>query len=212
MKKIIIALMVIVFAVSCGSKPEKVVTEFLSSIKEQKLNKATKSIYDSNNQVLEIRYETKIQKLLYENLFKNMEYEVFSINKVNNDLYSVSVNITNLDTKKIFSKVYTNMMKSVFSSEKNLSVEEELESILKSGSVDKIVINTVFEVVKTKKGYKIKVSDENMDAMFGGLYTTLMNLDNLDYDDGDTNQNNSNSDVNKSTNFGKSQKLEENKK
>lgn len=211
MKKIILSIIIIVFAISCGSKPEKEVTEFLSAIKEKKLNKATKSLYDSNNKVLEIKYDTKIQKLLYENLFKNMEYEVFSVNKIDKDNYSISVNITNLDTKKIFTKVYTNMMKDMFSSNKISNVEEELEKILNSNSIDKITINTVFDVVKTNKGYKIKVSEENVDAMFGGLYTTMMNLDNLEYDDSEGDrQTNSNSE--QKSNFGKTQKLEENKK
>ena len=48
-----------------------------------------------------------------------------------------------------------------------------------SDSVPKAKNETIFKVVKTSKGYKLDVSPENIDILFGKFNSTLSNLNNL---------------------------------
>lgn len=181
MKKILFSILLAVLTFSCITKPEDTVSKFINNVKEKKFNEAAK--YTLNNEFkgsLNLEYNNKIQQLLFEKLFENMNYTIDGVEKIDKKTTVVNVTVENINTEKIFFIIFSKMFKEAFStSGKVLSIEEEFQKILESTDIPKEKKVTKFTVTKTKKGNKIEVTPENIDILFGGINTTLSNLDKL---------------------------------
>ena len=184
MKKLLIGILLLMLIVSCADKPETVVSKFIDNVKEKKIEKAFKD-YVVNKDAegsMHLEYNNKIQQLLFERLFENLEYKILETKKEDANTSVVTVEITNIDVKKVFKKMFEKMLQDTFSNGNNNSTssEDEFKSIIESKNVPKSPYTTDFVVVKTENGNKIEITPENMDILLGKLTTTLKNLGNLD--------------------------------
>lgn len=181
MKRLLLILFSVFFLISCGSKPEKIVSKFIDNIKEKKIETASKYVTDTDlEDEFKLEYSNKVQQLLFETLFHNINYEITGVERVDKKNVVVTVKIENVDTQKIFLEIFAKMLKNAIGEGKEkISIEDEFQEILSSKDVPKIVSETHFLLVKTKKGYKINLSPDNVDVLFGNLNQTLQNLDTL---------------------------------
>ena len=109
-----------------------------------------------------------------------MKYEIISSEKQADGSYNVKVSVDNIDVQKVFLTIYQKLFQEAFTGKgTELSVEDEFNKVLGSDSVPKAKNETIFKVVKTSKGYKLDVSPENIDILFGKFNSTLSNLNNL---------------------------------
>ena len=184
MKKLLIGILLLMLIVSCADKPETVVSKFIDNVKEKKIEKAFKD-YVVNKDAegsMHLEYNNKIQQLLFERLFENLEYKIVKTNKEDANTSVVTVEIKNIDVKKVFEKMFEKVVQDTFSkgNSDNVSFEDEFKSVIESKNVPKSTYTTDFVVVKTENGNKIEITPENMDILLGKLTTTLKNLGNLD--------------------------------
>lgn len=181
MKKILVCILMGVFLVSCGTKPENVVEKFIDSVKEKKIEVASKYITDGDlSDDVKIEYTNKVQELLFETLFKNIKYKITNIEKIDRKTTVVTVEIENVDTQKVFLEIFGQMMRHALGEgSSQISIEDEFKNILESEKVPKITNETQFLVVRGKGGNKIELSSDNVDVMFGRLNDTLSNLGTL---------------------------------
>ena len=184
MKRLLIGILLLILTVSCGSKPETVVSKFIDNVKEKKIEKAFKD-YVVNKDAegsMHLEYNNKIQQLLFERLFENLEYKILETKKEDANTSVVTVEIKNIDVKKVFEKMFEKVVQDTFSkgNSDNVSFEDEFKSVIESKNVPKSTYTTDFVVVKTENGNKIEITPENMDILLGKLTTTLKNLGNLD--------------------------------
>ena len=184
MKKLLVGILLLILTVSCGNRAETVVSKFIDNVKEKKIEKAFKD-YVVNKEAegsMHLEYNNKTQQLLFEKLFENLEYKIVKTNKEDANTSVVTVEITNIDVKKVFKKMFEKIVQDTFSNESNSgsSSEDEFKSIIESKNVPKSTYTTDFVVVKTENGNKIEITPENMDVLLGKLITTLQNPGNLD--------------------------------
>ena len=184
MKKLLIGILLLMLIVSCADKPETVVSKFIDNVKEKKIEKAFKD-YVVNKDAegsMHLEYNNKIQQLLFERLFENLEYKILETKKEDANTSVVTVEIKNIDVKKVFEKMFEKVVKETFSKGNNedISFDDEFKSVIESKNVPKSTYTTDFVVVKTENGNKIEITPENMDILLGKLTTTLKNLGNLD--------------------------------
>ena len=184
MKKLLVGILLLILTVSCGNRAETVVSKFIDNVKEKKIEKAFKD-YVVNKEAegsMHLEYNNKTQQLLFEKLFENLEYKIVKTNKEDANTSVVTVEITNIDVKKVFEKMFEKVVQDTFSkgNSDNVSFEDEFKSVIESKNVPKSTYTTDFVVVKTENGNKIEITPENMDILLGKLTTTLKNLGNLD--------------------------------
>ena len=187
MKKLLVGILLLILTVSCGNRAETVVSKFIDNVKEKKIEKAFKD-YVVNKEAegsMHLEYNNKTQQLLFEKLFENLEYKIVKTKKEDANTSVVTVEISNIDVKKVFKKMFEKIVQDTFSNESNSgsSSEDEFKSIIESKDVPKSTYTTDFVVVKTEKGNKIEITPENMDVLLGKLITTLQNPGNLDDND-----------------------------
>ena len=187
MKKLLVGILLLILTVSCGNRAETVVSKFIDNVKEKKIEKAFKD-YVANKEAegsMHLEYNNKTQQLLFEKLFENLEYKIVKTNKEDANTSVVTVEITNIDVKKVFKKMFEKIVQDTFSNKSNggSSSEDEFKSIIESKDVPKSTYTTDFVVVKTENGNKIEITPENMDVLLGKLITTLQNPGNLDDND-----------------------------
>lgn len=182
MKKILLGIFMLLCIVSCGSGPDATVSKFINSVKAEKMKEAAKyAIDDSFEGNLDIKYNTKIQELLFKTLLKNLEYKIVKSEKQDNETTIVTVEVTNVDVEKIFLQVFKKMTQETFTSNgtHSLSVEDIFKEELEAKEKPKSKNVTKFVVKKTANGEKIVLTAENIDVLLGKLNTTLSNLNTL---------------------------------
>lgn len=187
MKKLLLGILMFILVISCGEKPETVVSKFIDNIKEKKFDEASKySLNKDFTKDLKLEYNNKMQQLFFETLFKNMKYEIVGKEK-QGDMTIVTVSVENVDVQKVFLMIYQALLKDTFSENSAPNIEDEFKKILESKDVPKQKNTTKFVVVKTKEGNKVNVTAENIDVLFGKINTTFSNLNTLGADTDDEN-------------------------
>ena len=187
MKKILLGIFIFIFIISCGAKPEEVVSKFIDNIKEKKFDEASKySLNKDFTKDLKLEYNNKMQQLFFETLFDNIKYEIVGKEK-QGDMTIVTVSVENVDVQKVFLMIYQALLKDTFSENSAPNIEDEFKKILESKDVPKQKNTTKFVVVKTKEGNKVNVTAENIDVLFGKINTTFSNLNTLGADTDDEN-------------------------
>ena len=187
MKKLLLGVLMFILVISCGEKPETVVSKFIDNIKEKKFDEASKySLNKDFTKDLKLEYNNKMQQLFFETLFKNIKYEIVGKEK-QGDMTIVTVSVENVDVQKVFLMIYQALLKDTFSENSAPNIEDEFKKILESKDVPKQKNTTKFVVVKTKEGNKVNVTAENIDVLFGKINTTFSNLNTLGADTDDEN-------------------------
>ena len=182
MKKILLGIFMLLCIVSCGSGPDKTVSKFIESVKAEKMKEAAKyAIDDSFEGNLDVKYNNKIQELLFKTLLKNLEYKIVKTEKQDNETTIVTVEVTNVDVEKIFLQVFKKMTQETFSGNgsHSMSVDDRFKEELEAKDKPKSKNVTKFVVKKTANGEKIVLTAENIDVLLGKLNTTLSNLNTL---------------------------------
>ena len=182
MKKILLGIFMLLCIVSCGSGPDKTVSKFIESVKAEKMKEAAKyAIDDSFEGNLDVKYNNKIQELLFKTLLKNLEYKIVKTEKQDNETTIVTVEVTNVDVEKIFLQVFKKMTQETFSGNGShlMSVDDRFKEELEAKDKPKTKNLTKFVVKKTANGEKIVLTAENIDVLLGKLNTTLSNLNTL---------------------------------
>ena len=182
MKKILLGIFMLLCIVSCGSGPDKTVSKFIESVKAEKMKEAAKyAIDDSFEGNLDVKYNNKIQELLFKTLLKNLEYKIVKTEKQDNETTIVTVEVTNVDVEKIFLQVFKKMTQETFSGNGShlMSVDDRFKEELEAKHKPKSKNVTKFVVKKTANGEKIVLTAENIDILLGKLNTTLSNLNTL---------------------------------
>ena len=187
MKKLLLGVLMFILVISCGEKPETVVSKFIDNIKEKKFDEASKySLNKDFTKDLKLEYNNKMQQLFFETLFDNIKYEIVGKEK-QGDMTIVTVSVENVDVQKVFLMIYQALLKDTFSENSAPNIEDEFKKILESKDVPKQKNTTKFVVVKTKEGNKVNVTAENIDVLFGKINTTFSNLNTLGADTDDEN-------------------------
>ena len=182
MKKILLGIFMLLCIVSCGSGPDKTVSKFIESVKAEKMKEVAKyAIDDSFEGNLDVKYNNKIQELLFKTLLKNLEYKIVKTEKQDNETTIVTVEVTNVDVEKIFLQVFKKMTQETFSGNgsHSMSVDDRFKEELEAKDKPKTKNLTKFVVKKTANGEKIVLTAENIDVLLGKLNTTLSNLNTL---------------------------------
>ena len=182
MKKILLGIFMLLCIVSCGSGPDKTVSKFIESVKAEKMKEVAKyEIDDSFEGNLDVKYNNKIQELLFKTLLKNLEYKIVKTEKQDNETTIVTVEVTNVDVEKIFLQVFKKMTQETFSGNGShlMSVDDRFKEELEAKDKPKSKNVTKFVVKKTANGEKIVLTAENIDILLGKLNTTLSNLNTL---------------------------------
>ena len=182
MKKILLGIFMLLCIVSCGSGPDKTVSKFIESVKAEKMKEVAKyAIDDSFEGNLDVKYNNKIQELLFKTLLKNLEYKIIKTEKQDNETTIVTVEVTNVDVEKIFLQVFKKMTQETFSGNgsHSMSVDDRFKEELEAKDKPKTKNLTKFVVKKTANGEKIVLTAENIDVLLGKLNTTLSNLNTL---------------------------------
>ena len=182
MKKILLGIFMLLCIVRCGSGPDKTVSKFIDSVKAEKMKEAAKyAIDDSFEGNLDVKYNNKIQELLFKTLLKNLEYKIVKTEKQDNETTIVTVEVTNVDVEKIFLQVFKKMTQETFSGNgsHSMSVDDRFKEELEAKDKPKSKNVTKFVVKKTANGEKIVLTAENIDILLGKLNTTLSNLNTL---------------------------------
>ena len=182
MKKILLGIFMLLFIVSCGSGPDKTVSKFIDNVKAEKIKEAAKYAIDDNFEGnLDVKYNSKIQELLFKTLLKNLEYKIVKTEKQDDETSIVTVEVTNVDVEKIFLQVFKKMTQETFSGNgsSSLSVDDRFKQELEAKDKPKSKNVTKFVVKKTANGEKIVLTAENIDVLLGKLNTTLSNLNTL---------------------------------
>ena len=187
MKKLLLGVLMFILVISCGEKPETVVSKFIDNVKEKKFDEASKySVNKDFTKDLKLEYNNKMQQLFFETLFENIKYEIVGKEK-QGDMTIVTVSVENVDVQKVFLMIYQALLKDTFSENSAPNIEDEFKKILESKDVPKQKNTTKFVVVKTKEGNKVNVKAENIDVLFGKINTTFSNLNTLGADTDDEN-------------------------
>ena len=102
MKKLLLGVLMFILVISCGEKPETVVSKFIDNIKEKKFDEASKySVNKDFRKDLKLEYNNKMQQLFFETLFENIKYEIVGKEK-QGDMTIVTVSVENVDVQKVF--------------------------------------------------------------------------------------------------------------
>ncbi len=181
MKKLFFLVTMCLLLVSCGSKADNTVTKFIDNIKNKKIDAAMK--YTKNEDFvhdnMNIAYGNKTQEMIFETLFREMNYKVIQTKKESDELTVVKVEIENIDLGEVFTKLMVETVKDVKdvkdggSSVSHEYLEKKLSEILQSNDLPKLKATTEFKVYKTKDGSKIDLSSDNINVMFGKIYTSI---------------------------------------
>ena len=83
---------------------------------------------------MHLEYNNKIQQLLFERLFENLEYKILETKKEDANTSVVTVEIKNIDVKKVFEKMFEKVVQDTFSkgNSDNVSFEDEFKSVIES--------------------------------------------------------------------------------
>ena len=182
MKKILLGIFMLLCIVSCGSGPDKTVSKFIDNVKAEKIKEAAKyAMDDSFEGNLDVKYNNKIQELLFKTLLKNLEYKIVKTEKQDDETTIVTVEVTNVDVEKVFLQVFKKMTQETFSGNgsHSMSVDDRFKEELEAKDKPKSKNVTKFVVKKTANGEKIVLTAENIDVLLGKLNTTLSNLNTL---------------------------------
>lgn len=180
MKKFIFLITLLFTIFSCGLKPEQTVEKFLESVKSQNIEQA---IDLSSNpdfvKNLNSHFNNKIQKTFFDALYKNLEYNILNSSVQEDKTIIVNVEISNVDVSELLLQVFQNSLQKAFIGQTNVDIEKEILDLLSAGDFKKTKVVDQYIVEKVGKKYKVRVSSNNIDNLFGGYYSSISNISNI---------------------------------
>lgn len=184
MRKLFFLLILSLFLVSCGKKADDTVEKFIDNIKNKKIDAAMKYTknedFAKNTNMMEISYGNKTQEAIFEALFKNLNYKILQTRKESDDLTIVKVEVENVDVKGVFNKLFDVTVKEIGMTADHSSLEKKFIEILNAKDVPKSKATTEFRVYKTPEGNKIDLTSDNINVLFGKIYSSIDSFENSD--------------------------------
>ncbi|WP_426350168.1 DUF5105 domain-containing protein [Alloiococcus sp. CFN-8] len=195
MRKFIAAFLSVfmIFGITGCSKeksPDEVVKITLAALKEGDYIKASE--YINYEELMDAAGEVEIGELegldsqdmkeleeLAALLFKELEYKILSFEEEKASAV-VQAEITNIDMSEVLGEVFLQMFTLAFSGlEEEEMNEKAMEAFTESMSQEErsLVTNTVdIELTKEEDKWKINITDELLDGIFGGVISTIENM------------------------------------
>lgn len=199
MKKFLAAFLFLVLifgAVGCGGEsPEQAAKNMFNAIKSNDSEAAAKYInYDELLKAGETSEETTESdaesKEMAELIFKHFDYKIISSSEDGNSA-TVKAEITNIDMKTVFAKYVSEAFALAFSGLDQETMDKQMNdkfTELINSEDNKTVTKTVdVKLTKSQDSWKIDMSDDLMDAIFGGMISAAENMNNSFNGDSDSN-------------------------
>ena len=139
MKKILLGMLLLIFAVSCSQKPESTVSKFIDGIKRQKIEETYKkyALDNKSENDLKLEYNNKFQQLFFETLFKNIDYKIANWNNAHKIIKEMENKVA------IFENIFG---LSIFDGNENvILLNSDLEKVLNG---EKTVQNNLFDKIE----------------------------------------------------------------
>lgn len=182
---VLLIVMVLLSMVACGGgeTPEKAVSNMLDAVKGLDSETAEKYIdYDTlmgpTEEVTEESAEDQVLKKLF---FAKLSYEIVSSEETDEGA-TVTVKITNIDMADVFKNMLQKALPLAFSGLSDEEMEQQISEIfteLISDPDAKMATNTVdVKLEKKDDQWKIELTDELTDAIFGGLLSGMKDMSN----------------------------------
>jgi hypothetical protein len=187
MKKFITAVLLCFLVISlagCGGEsPEQAVNNALGAIKTADVDTASK--YIDYNGLMKTGESGSVNSEESEEMvklmMKNLTYKVISSTE-NGDEATVQAEITNTDMSKIMSEFISEAFSLAFSglSEEQMNAEmtNKFNELLNRDGNETVTKTVDIELTKAGSRWKIKISDDFADAVFGGMISYATNLSN----------------------------------
>ncbi len=174
MKRFLVFLWLFLLMVSCTSKSEKVVGQFMKDFKEFNIEGTKK--YVSNPELIDslnLSFKNESQIIFFNALFENLKYEVQNKTKREDGSEVVNVKISNIDVRKTFELAYKQIFKKTFLGESDVKIKDEFVELMTSKNIPKLIIISQFLMVNDTGNRKILLRKENIDDILGRYFTTL---------------------------------------
>ncbi|WP_064613419.1 hypothetical protein [Streptobacillus moniliformis] len=174
MKKFLIFLHLLIFTISCTSRSEKVVGNFMKDFKEFNIEKTKE--YVSNPELIDslnISFKNESQVVFFNALLENLQYEVQNRTKREDGSEVVNVKISNIDVKKTFELAYKQIFKKTFLGENDVKAKDVFIELMTSKNIPKLIIISQFLMISEGRDRKILLRKENINDILGKYFTTL---------------------------------------
>ncbi len=176
----------------CGeiNKAEKTVNGLFASLKQADLEKISEymNVADLMNAGDEEDSFISNPETFMQSMFKQLDYKIVSSEKIDNSTVEVTVDITNIDMKPVFTDFFARAIQYAFSSSLSSAqqpTEEETSQKMEEMFIESVtkpnlatVTNTaVITVVKGEdKVWNIESDDDFLNALLGGMYDAIQTI------------------------------------
>ncbi|CAM3087539.1 hypothetical protein [Streptobacillus ratti] len=177
MRKFLVFLCLFLFTISCTSRSEKVVENFMKDFKEFNIEETKK--YVNNPELIDslnLSFKNESQVVFFNALFANIKYEVQNRTRREDGSEVVNVKVSNIDVKKTFELAYKQIFKKTFLGENDVKIKDEFIELMTSQNIPKLTIISQFLMVNEGRNRKILLRKENIDDILGRYFTTLNSI------------------------------------
>ena len=190
---ILVVVMVVACLAACGMSPEKQAEKAVSScfdaMKAGDLETAQTYIQD-DEELLEKGEsgDSAINSAMLEAVFEKLDYKILSSTKVDDATVTVKAEISNVDMKPVFTEFFTQALQYTFSNltadpqpteeEVNQKMEEIFNSCISKEGLETVTKEVDIQVVKNDAGWVIDADEKLANALLGGLWDVLEELQN----------------------------------
>lgn len=174
---------VVLFAfslVACGPKPEATVNNFFAS--DQKSDMVSMANYinkDTNKE--NFKYTDVNQEKIVKSVFSKVSYVIVS-SSVTGKNAVVKTKVTSLDLPKIYGKLITDMMPTLFAQamsgqkdDSQAQIMTTLGNSINDPSAPKTTIDVDIKLIKGDKGWLIEANDDLQNALTGNMSKAFAN-------------------------------------
>lgn len=177
---------------SCGEieKAENTVNGMFSALKEADAEKVSEymSLDDFKTDNEDESSITSNAEMLIKNMFSKLDYKIVSSQKTDETTVVVTAEITNTDMKPVITEFFANALQYAFAnafadpqpSEEETSKKMEEMFIESINKPERATITNIADitVVKVDKTWRIKTDDAFLNALMGGLYEAIEEIEN----------------------------------
>ena len=176
---------------SCGEieKAEASVNGMFTAFKALNIEEAQKYVNVEDITSSDDEEESQNATLIMKNLFDDLEYEILSSEKIDDNTVVVKTKITAIDMKPVLEEYLTKALQYAFSNmfanpqpteeETNKKMEEIFVECATKPDLATVTNEVDIKVIKTEsKEWKIEADDAFVNAMLGGLADAAKDLEN----------------------------------
>ena len=190
---LLLAFTMLMSLTGCGEikKAENTVVGLFDALKAADVEKVSEYM-DADDFKVEGDDEDSIvsdTEMIIQNMFKQLDYKIISSEKKDDSTVIVTAEITNTDMKPVLGEFFAKALQYAFSNafsdsqdsdeESNKKMEEMLIESLNKPDLATVTNTAYITVVKTEdKSWKIDSDDAFLNALLGGLYEAVKDMQN----------------------------------